>query len=114
MAPTPLPIKRITTDQGPRGFCLAGLFHAGLLRYEIYGGAMETMMKLWIGAAFAALAALSGCDRIGDLLAKPAIAAVVPAAEKPAPAPKAAAAPKAPAAAKAPAKKPAAPRKPKA
>jgi hypothetical protein len=32
---------------------------------------METMMKLWMGAAFAALAALSGCDRIGDLLAKP-------------------------------------------
>ncbi|PVM89617.1 large conductance mechanosensitive channel protein MscL [Caulobacter radicis] len=45
---------------------------------------------------------------IRDLLAKPAVAAVVPAAEKPAPAPKAAAAPKAPA------KKPAAPRKPKA
>ncbi len=44
---------------------------------------------------------------IRDLLAKPAVAAVVPAAEKPAPAPKAAAA-------KAPAKKPAAPRKPKA
>ena len=32
---------------------------------------METMMKQWIGAAFAALAALSGCDRISDLLAKP-------------------------------------------
>ena len=44
---------------------------------------------------------------IRDLLAKPAVAAVVPAAEKPAPAPKAAAA-------KAPATKPAAPRKPKA
>lgn len=28
-------------------------------------------MKLWIGAAFAALAALSGCEKIGDLLAKP-------------------------------------------
>ena len=46
-------------------------------------------------------------SEIRDLLAKPAVAAVVPAAEKPAPAPKAAAA-------KAPAKKPAAPRKPKA
>nr|WP_240633878.1 large-conductance mechanosensitive channel protein MscL [Caulobacter flavus] len=45
---------------------------------------------------------------IRDLLAKPAVAAAVPAAEKPAPAAKAAAAPKAPA------KKPAAPRKPKA
>ncbi|MEH0194985.1 large-conductance mechanosensitive channel protein MscL [Caulobacter sp. CCNWLY153] len=44
---------------------------------------------------------------IRDLLAKPAVAAVVPAAEKPAPVAKAAAAPKAPA------KKPAAPRKPK-
>ena len=50
---------------------------------------------------------------IRDLLAKPAVAAVVPAAaEKPAPAAKAAAAPKAPPKA-APAKKPAAPRKPK-
>jgi hypothetical protein len=32
---------------------------------------METTMKLWMGAAFAALAALSGCERISDLLAGP-------------------------------------------
>jgi hypothetical protein len=32
---------------------------------------METMMKLWIGAAVVALSTLSGCDRVSDLLAKP-------------------------------------------